>query len=250
MGLDIQSQKSVFHVARQVEESLKQKDLSLCLNWIRDNRSRLHRIGSSLETEVRVQQCVELVREGRTAEAIKYVQAFFGNKSNLYGAQWAGNNNLLHLMGLIALGKDSIRPEHKPLLSEERYITLIDLFRLENERIYKLCPQSSFSACLQAGIAVHKTPQCKKQANSRCIVCNSVYELSEGLPYTHLSTSRLFCSISGEPFDTEDNRPMMLPNGFVYGEKSIRKLAKNNEFVCPKTRIVHSLDDLQRVFVF
>jgi macrophage erythroblast attacher len=78
VGLDINAQKSVYYVARQVEESLKQKDLSLCLNWVRDNRSRLHRIGSSLETEVRIQQCVELVKEGRTPEALKYIQTFFG----------------------------------------------------------------------------------------------------------------------------------------------------------------------------
>nr|CAD2205832.1 unnamed protein product [Meloidogyne enterolobii] len=149
-------------------------------------------------------------------------------------------------MGLIALGKDSSRSEHQPLLSDERYSTLIQLFRLENDRIYKFCTQSPFSACLQAGIAVHKTPQCKKDSNSRCIVCGSVFELSEGLPYTHLSNSRLFCAISGELFDCEDNRPMMLPNGHVYGEKSMRKLAKNNEFVCPRTLTVYSLDDIQR----
>ena len=52
-------------------------------------------------------------------------------------------------MGLIALGKDSNRSEHQPLLSDERYSTLIQLFRLENDRIYKFCTQSPFSACLQ-----------------------------------------------------------------------------------------------------
>ncbi|KAL7071321.1 hypothetical protein ACQ4LE_009509 [Meloidogyne hapla] len=250
VGLDIQAQKSVYLVARQVEESLRNKDLTLCLNWVRDNRSRLHRIGSTLETEVRIQHCVELVKSGRIAESLKYVQSFFGNKSDLHGVHWMANTNLLHLMGLIALGKDSDRSEHQPLLSDERYSTLVRLFQLENDRIYKFCTQSPFSACLQAGIAVHKTPQCKKDSNSRCIVCSSVFELSEGLPYTHLSNSRLFCAISGEPFDCEDNRPMMLPNGHVYGEKSMRKLAKNNEFVCPRTLTVYSLDDIQRVYVF
>jgi hypothetical protein len=52
-------------------------------------------------------------------------------------------------MGLIALGKNSNRIEHQPLLSDSRYNHLIELFREENERIYKLCPQSAFSACLQ-----------------------------------------------------------------------------------------------------
>ncbi|KAF7637216.1 hypothetical protein Mgra_00003392 [Meloidogyne graminicola] len=229
VGLDIQSQKGVYHVARQVEESLRNKDLSLCLNWVRDNRSRLHRIGSSLETEVRIQHCVELVKSGKIAESLKYVQSFFGSKTDLHGVQWMTNTNLLHLMGLIALGKDSSRSEHQPLLSDERYSTLIQLFKIENDRIYKFCTQSPFSACLQAGIAVHKTPQCKKDANSKCIVCSSVFALSEGLPYTHLSNSRLFCAISGEPFDGEDNRPMMLPNGLMSTKSAFEKLGLNKD---------------------
>uniref|UniRef100_A0A914H4G8 E3 ubiquitin-protein transferase MAEA n=1 Tax=Globodera rostochiensis TaxID=31243 RepID=A0A914H4G8_GLORO len=250
VGLDIQAQRDVYHVAKQVEESLEQHDLGPCLCWIRDNRSRLHRIGSSLETEVRIQQCIELIKEGHTIGALKYVQIFFGSRSDIHGAQWAVNANLLHLMGLLALGKDSARSEHQPLLSDDRYQTLITLFRMENERIYKFSNKSPFSACLQAGIAVHKTPHCTKQPESRCIVCSSVFELSEGLPHTHLTNSKLFCAISSEPFDCEENRPMMLPNGFVYGEKSIRTRAVNNEFKCPRTLQVCSLEDLQRVYVF
>ncbi|KAL3078761.1 hypothetical protein niasHS_014543 [Heterodera schachtii] len=250
VGLDISAQYQVYHVARQVEESLALKDLGPCLAWIRDNRSRLHRIGSPLETEVRIQQCVELIKQGHHHGALKYVQAFFGGRCDVNGAHWATNGNLLHLMGLVALGKESTRREHRPLLSDERYEMLTKLFREENQRIYRLSNMSPFSACLQAGIAVHKTPHCKQQPDSRCIVCSSVFELSEGLPHTHLTNSKLFCAISGEPFDGEENRPMMLPNGHVYGEKSIRMRAINNEFKCPRTLQVCSLDDLQKVYVF
>jgi len=217
---------------------------------------------SNFETEVRIQQCVELVKQEKTREALLYVRTHFGNNrkackccgrntfTNWNGQSENHTGNLLHLMGLIALGPTSTRKEHQALLSDSRYDELIDLFRHENAQIYQLSSQSPFSACLQAGIAVHKTPNCKHKSNSRCIVCNDVYELSEGLPVTHSSNSRLFCAISGEPYDEDSNRPMMLPNGHVYGEKSIRKIAQNNEFVCPKTLDVCSLDDLQRLYVF
>ena len=43
-------------------------------------------------------------------------------------------------------------------------------------------------------------------------------QLAERLPHAHCSQSRLICWLSGLPLN-EDNLPMMLPNGYVYGEK-------------------------------
>lgn len=42
--------------------------------------------------------------------------------------------------------------------------------------------------------------------------------LAKPLPFAHCSQSRLFCSISGLPLN-ENNIPMVLPNGYVYGEQ-------------------------------
>ena len=39
-----------------------------------------------------------------------------------------------------------------------------------------------------------------------------------GLPYSHCTQSRLVCYMSGSPLN-ENNIPMMLPNGYVYGQK-------------------------------
>ena len=55
--------------------------------------------------------------------------------------------------------------------------------------------------------------------NPSCPVCqDSFNELAQPLPFAHCSQSRLVCAISGHPLN-EHNLPMMLPNGYVYGER-------------------------------
>jgi macrophage erythroblast attacher len=74
--------KNVFHVAKQVEESLKRRDLSICLHWVLDNRSKLHRLQSSFENEVRTQQLIELIKDGKKLEAVNFMRTYYGNTNN------------------------------------------------------------------------------------------------------------------------------------------------------------------------
>lgn len=74
--------KNVFHVARQVEESLKRKDLTICLHWILDNRSKLHRLHSTFESEVRIQQLIELLKDKKGIEAVNFMRTYFGNTNS------------------------------------------------------------------------------------------------------------------------------------------------------------------------
>lgn len=74
--------KNVFHVAKQVEESLKRRDLSICLHWVLDNRSKLHRLQSSFENEVRTQQLIELIKDGKKLEAVNFLKTYYGNTNS------------------------------------------------------------------------------------------------------------------------------------------------------------------------
>lgn len=59
------------------------------------------------------------------------------------------------------------------------------------------------------------------ERNAECPVCQEpLNKLAERLPYAHCSQSRLICRLSGLPLN-EHNLPMMLPNGYVYGEQVI-----------------------------
>lgn len=44
----------------------------------------------------------------------------------------------------------------------------------------------------------------------------SLNKLAQPLPMAHCANSRLVCKISGDVMN-ENNPPMMLPNGYVYG---------------------------------
>jgi len=46
---------SIFLIAKEVEEALLQKDMSKCLTWCHDNKSKLRKMKSSLEYNVRLQ---------------------------------------------------------------------------------------------------------------------------------------------------------------------------------------------------
>ncbi|ETE63135.1 Macrophage erythroblast attacher, partial [Ophiophagus hannah] len=53
--------------------------------------------------------------------------------------------------------------------------------------------------------------------NPDCPVCSkSLNKLAQPLPMAHCANSRLVCKISGDVMN-ENNPPMMLPNGYVYG---------------------------------
>jgi hypothetical protein len=59
----------------------------------------------------------------------------------------------------------------------------------------------------------------KENRNASCPVCQDWLNiLAMPLPFAHCSQSRLVCSISGLPLN-EHNQPMVLPNGYVYGEQ-------------------------------
>lgn len=73
--------------------------------------------------------------------------------------------------------------------------------------------------CPDASLTRHR--QCYKGDRSSrspdCPVCSrSLNKLAQPLPMAHCANSRLVCKISGDVMN-ENNPPMMLPNGHVYG---------------------------------
>lgn len=64
----------VFLVSREVEQSLADHDTSKCLAWCHDNRSKLRKLKSSMEFNLRVQEFIELVRTDKKMDAVKYEQ--------------------------------------------------------------------------------------------------------------------------------------------------------------------------------
>ena len=64
--------------------------------------------------------------------------------------------------------------------------------------------------------------------SSECPVCSHPLNiLGRSLPFAHCAHSRLVCPISGHVMN-ENNPPMVLPNGYVYGE-NVSKRVRNHK---------------------
>ncbi|KAF7990597.1 hypothetical protein HCN44_000402 [Aphidius gifuensis] len=239
----------VFMVSREVEISLANHETARCLGWCHDNRSKLRKLGSTMEFNLRVQEFIELIRVDRRLDAVKHARKCFANYDD-YQLQ-----EIQSCMGQLAFPANPHHSPYKDLLDEKRWDRLVEQFRHENYRLFQLASQSVFTVALQAGLSALKTLQCysanKEGKNASCPVCHeALNDLAATLPFAHCSQSRLVCSISGEPLN-EYNQPMMMPNGYIYGEKALQTIAKENNgaVMCPKTKEVFSFKKIEKVYV-
>ncbi|XP_065352023.1 E3 ubiquitin-protein transferase MAEA [Cloeon dipterum] len=246
--LDKLTNLEVFLVSREVEQSLAEHQTAKCLAWCHDNKSKLRKLKSSMEFNIRIQEFVELIKSDNRMEAVKHARKYFSAYED------DQLTNFKHCMALLALPITTNLSPYKELLDSNRWNTLIEQFRHENYRLYQLSTHSVFTVALQAGLSALKTPHCYasiEDKNPSCPVCNEwLNELALTLPYAHCSQSRLVCFISGLPLN-EHNQPMMLPNGFIYGEVALRQLAQENngQIVCPRTKEIFSMKQAEKVFV-
>lgn len=82
-GIEGLTNLDVFLVAREVEQSLACHDTSKCLSWCHDNKSKLRKLNSSLEFNVRMQEFIELIRGDRRMDAIRWVTSHCDEKWTL-----------------------------------------------------------------------------------------------------------------------------------------------------------------------
>ena len=147
----------VFLTAREVEESLVREELDKVMAWCHDNKSRLRKLKSSLEFQVRLQEYLELVKRGQKLEAVKHAKKFLCTETELEHL-----SVVQQAMGLLAFSSSTQIQPYKDLLDKSRWQSLIEQFRLENFRLHQLSAQCTFTVALQSGLAALKTPQCYK----------------------------------------------------------------------------------------
>eukprot|EP00058_Branchiostoma_floridae_P018230 XP_002603719.1 hypothetical protein BRAFLDRAFT_126879 [Branchiostoma floridae] len=109
---------------------------------------------------------------------------------------------------------------------------------------------SRWDAMVQQFHHCYRDPE-SNYRNSQCPVCSKqMNELAKPLPFSHCAQSRLICNISGQIMN-ENNPPMMMPNGNVYGETALLAMAAENggKVVCPRTKDTYTIDQVEKVFV-
>uniref|UniRef100_A0A8D2IKS4 E3 ubiquitin-protein transferase MAEA n=3 Tax=Marmotini TaxID=337730 RepID=A0A8D2IKS4_UROPR len=237
----------MFLTAKEVEESLERRETATCLAWCHDNKSRLRKMKSCLEFSLRIQEFIELVRQNKRLDAVRHARKHF---SQAEGSQL---DEVRQVMGMLAFPPDTHISPYKDLLDPARWRMLIQQFRYDNYRLHQLGNNSVFTLTLQAGLSAIKTPQCYKEDGSSkspdCPVCSrSLNKLAQPLPMAHCANSRLVCKISGDVMN-ENNPPMMLPNGYVYGYNSLLSIRQDDKVVCPRTKEVFHFSQAEKVYI-
>ncbi|XP_065071862.1 E3 ubiquitin-protein transferase MAEA-like [Rhopilema esculentum] len=240
----------LFLAARKVEDALRMKRSEPCLAWCHDNKSKLRKLKSRLELNIRLQEFVELIQQERRLEAVMYARKFF-NPANGYVH---ADPDIHKPMALLAFKPESHCARYEGFFRKDRWENLVEQFRRENFALHQLNSQSILEVTLQCGLASLKTPHCyhDDEKSPDCPVCSRLFnDLAKQLPFAHCAQSRLICSMTGEAMN-EYNPPMMLPNGNVYGENSLQMMVHpedNNSIQCPRSKDKYKSEDAQRVYV-
>ncbi|PIK34819.1 putative macrophage erythroblast attacher-like [Apostichopus japonicus] len=122
---------SLFLVSKEVEESLQRGETVACLCWCNSNKSKLKKIKSTLEFNLRVQEFIEFVKLNRREEAIAHARRYF---TTVEGDQLA---IVRRIMGLLAFSPGTTIPQYRKLLDGSKWQELVDQFREENYKLFQ-----------------------------------------------------------------------------------------------------------------
>lgn len=204
-------------------------------------------MNSSLEFDLRLQQFVELVREGKLSEAVAHAREHLAPE----GA--ARIQQVQEAMCALAFAGQGSWGKYEYLFDKARWLALCDKFREELRSINGLGSRSNLEVCLGSGLAALKAPVCglPEHSHPNCPTCSPLLaRLASSLPVAHRSRTSLVCRISGEVMD-EHNPPLMLPNGMVYSKKALTRMAEldGGRVTCPRTQTRFQLAECRNVYI-
>eukprot|EP00040_Diaphanoeca_grandis_P040592 m.261933 g.261933 ORF g.261933 m.261933 type:complete len:387 (+) comp43822_c0_seq1:226-1386(+) len=237
----------VFKTARVVEEALANQDCSVALEWCQSNKSRLTKLKSTLEFKLRLQQYIELLRNGQRIEAITYASTWFTCQPERH------MKDIQEAMSLLVFVKSRRLEKHEVYFSESKWDDLVQQFRRNNFALNSLPGQSTLQVTLQSGISCLKNYACFESGDNKainCPVCSvHINSLAERLPYSHHTNSRLVCLVSGNIMN-EDNPPMSLPNGYVYSRDALVAMSADDGYViCPRSQSRFKFSEAMKVYI-
>ncbi|KAK2076489.1 hypothetical protein QBZ16_001015 [Prototheca wickerhamii] len=221
------SDAHIFEPARAIVEGLERRSCAAAIAWCADNAARLSKLRSTLPFQLRRQEFVELVRAGRRAEAIAYARRHL--------ARWAGTQlpEIRAAAGLLAFARPGARcAAHAALLAGRA------LARPGR-------PLPSGLAALNASLGADAP-----RSRADPLRLPAFAALAAALPRAKHSNSQLICALSHDLMD-EDNAPLVLPNGYVYGERALRQQAALDEghVTCPVTGLRCPFSLLKRAYI-
>lgn len=237
---------NVFMDAKKVVECLQNRDCAPALAWCAENKSKLKKVKSKLEFQLRLQEFIELVRVDHSMDAIAYARKHL--------APWGSTNmkELQHAMATLAFRSNTDCATYKVLFDAKQWDNLVQQFKEEFCKLYGMTIEPLLNIYLQAGLSALKTQFCYEENCTKedPLSQESFQKLASDLPFSKHIHSKLVCYISKELMDA-DNPPLVLPNGYVYSTKALDEMAKKNngKVICPRTGIVCDFTDLSKAFI-
>ncbi|KAF1957647.1 protein FYV10 [Byssothecium circinans] len=242
-----------FVACHRIEKSLREEsNTALALNWCKENAKELKKLGNDFELELRLQQYVELVRQGHErgiggggddvdmdGDGMNGVSLAVGGgrqgggeqklaEARAYAKKYLSPSgdfaSLGRAAGLLAYRPwDDVEP-YASLYSSIRWDYLASLFRATHHILYSLPHRPLLHIALSAGLSALKTPSCHSAytassgniataTTSVCPICSTeLNDLARNVPYAHHTKSIV------------EADPVVLPNGRIYGKQRLKTL--------------------------
>ncbi|KAM9967814.1 hypothetical protein ACTFIW_001901 [Dictyostelium discoideum] len=236
----------IFLSSKKVVEGLNKFDCTEALNWCNENKSKLKKINSTLEFNLRIQEFIELVRLGKMMQAIAYAKVHISPNSS------TNMKEIQRVAATLVFKKDTTCDRYKKLFDSKKWSELICQFKNDNFQLHSLSTKSMLDISLQSGLSVLKTSSCGNEStfNVNCPLCDPSFRaLATSLPVSLQSHSSLVCRITGEIMN-EDNYPMVLPNGNVFSKRAIIDMyKKQDKIIDPRSGNEYKLEDLKRAYI-
>ncbi|KAH7335466.1 CTLH/CRA C-terminal to lish motif domain-containing protein [Rhizoctonia solani] len=248
-GLELLVDTELFAEIRRVEDALREQKCAVALAWCSENKAALKKMKNSLEFELRLQEYIEIVQQGKTVEAMAYL------KKHLIAWYESHPQQCKQAAALLVCPPSMGMSTYKELYDPQRWSFLIRTFRHAAYALYNIPTTSLLALGLSAGLSSLKLPSCydPSQRNVDCPVCDTdgLGVLAKEVPWSHHVNSVIVCRITGKIMDG-DNPPLCLPNGQVYSQRALEEqAAKNNgQVTCPKTGDVFSFHQTKKMFIF
>ncbi|KAI5122115.1 hypothetical protein M0805_002237 [Coniferiporia weirii] len=239
----------LFSDIHRIENALWEHSCTEALAWCSENKAALRKAKNTLEFDLRLQEYIELAREGNSIEAIAY------SKKHLVSWHDTHLRQIRQASALLALPERSAFGPYKRLYDTGRWETLVRAFRLSVYNLNALPTEPLLHLALYGGLASLKLPTCYNTAhpkNPDCPVCDSrgLGTLAKEVPWSHHVNSTIVCALSGKIMN-EDNPPMVFPSGHVYSRAALESMAARNDgqVTCPRSGMTCDFSALRKVFI-
>ncbi|KAJ0260708.1 hypothetical protein HA466_0039740 [Hirschfeldia incana] len=216
----------------RITEPLKQKDIEPAMQWISENREKLKEHGSKLELELVSLKYLEMLRQGKRSDALRFARAHFPKFATPHSEKirrlivallWVSNlENYPHGEELFSLGWDKTSKE----LTKQYY------------HLHDQPSSSPLAVLLSAG--VQSLPRILKLVRVMGLEKEEWEEMKQLPVDLELRDEFRFhsvfvCPVSREQSD-EYNPPMMLPCRHVLCKQTVSRLSQScstRRFKCP-----------------